>query len=121
MSRILKKKAIVFVLSDFLDHDYSKSVQLAARKHDLTGIRLFDPMEAKLPAAGLLYVRDTETNQLKWVNTSSKRVRTAYALSHRKTADYFSTNFTRHGAGAISCATNESYVKKLLTYFKSRG
>ncbi|MEK9530955.1 MAG: DUF58 domain-containing protein [Flavobacteriaceae bacterium] len=121
MSRILKKKAIVFVLSDFLDHDYSKSVQLAARKHDLTGIRLFDPMEAKLPAAGLLYVRDTETNQLKWVNTSSKGVRTAYALSHRKTADYFSTNFTRHGAGAISCATNESYVKKLLTYFKSRG
>jgi len=121
MSRILKKKAIVFVLSDFLDTDYSKAVQLAARKHDLTGVRLFDPMEVKLPAAGLLYVRDTETNQLKWVNSSSKSVRTAYALSHRKTADYFSSNFTRYGAGAISCATNESYVKKLLTYFKNRG
>jgi len=121
MSRILKKKAIVFVLSDFLDADYTKAVQLASRKHDLTGVRLFDPMEVKLPAAGLLYMRDTETGDYKWLNSSSKAVRTAYALSHRKTADYFSTQFTRHGAGALSCATNESYVKKLLTYFKNRG
>lgn len=121
MSRVLKKRAIVFMLSDFLDGDYSKSVQLAARKHDLTGIRLYDPMEEKLPAAGLLYMRDAETNMQKWVNTSSKSVRTAYALSHCKTADYFSTNFSRHGAGALSCGSNESYVKKLLTYFKSRG
>lgn len=121
MSRILKKKAIVFVLSDFLDADYTKAVQLASRKHDLTGVRLFDPMEVKLPAVGLLYMRDTETGEYKWVDSSSKAVRTAYALSHRKTADYFSTQFTRHGAGALSCATNESYVKKLLTYFKNRG
>ena len=121
MSRILKKRAIVFVLSDFLDTGYDQAVQLAARKHDLTGIRLFDPMEAKLPAAGLLYMKDAETGINKWVNSSSKSVRTAYALAHRKTADYFSGQFTRHGAGAISCATNESYVKKLLTYFKSRG
>ena len=121
MSRILKKRAIVFVLSDFLDSDYDQAVQLAARKHDLTGIRLFDPMEAKLPAAGLLYMKDAETGGNKWINSSSKSVRTAYALAHRKTADYFSGQFTRHGAGAISCATNESYVKKLLTYFKGRG
>lgn len=121
MSRILKKRAIVFVLSDFLDSDYAHAVQLAARKHDLTGVRLFDPMEAKLPAAGLLYMRDAETGNHKWVNSSSKGVRAAYALAHRKTADYFSTQFTRHGAGALSCATNESYVKKLLTYFKNRG
>ena len=121
MSRILKKRAIVFVLSDFLDSDYDQAVQLAARKHDLTGIRLFDPMEAKLPAAGLLYMKDAETGGNKCINSSSKSVRTAYALAHRKTADYFSGQFTRHGAGAISCATNESYVKKLLTYFKGRG
>ena len=121
MSRILKKRAIVFVLSDFLDSDYDQAVQLAARKHDLTGIRLFDPMEAKLPAAGLLYMRDAETGNHQWVNSSSRSVRSAYALAHRKTADYFTTQFTRHGAGALSCATNESYVKKLLTYFKNRG
>ena len=121
MSRILKKRAIVFVLSDFLDNDYSKSVQLAARKHDLTGVRLYDPIETKLPKAGLLLVRDAETAAHKWVNSSSKSVRKAYALAHRKTADYFSTQFTRYGAGALSCATNESYVKKLLTYFKGRG
>ncbi len=121
MSRILKKRAIVFVLSDFLDSDYAQAVQIASRKHDLTGVRLFDPMESKLPAAGLLYMRDAETGNYKWVNSSSKGVRSAYALAHRKTADYFSTQFTRHGAGALSCATNESYVKKLLTYFKNRG
>lgn len=121
MSRILKKRAIVFVLSDFLDSDYDQAIQLAARKHDLTGIRLFDPMEAKLPAAGLLYMKDAESGIHKWINSSSKSVRTAYALAHRKTADYFSGQFTRQGAGAISCATDESYVKKLLTYFKSRG
>ena len=121
MSRILKKRAIVFVLSDFLDSDYDQAVQLAARKHDLTGIHLFDPMEVELPAAGLLYMKDAETGGNKWINSSSKSVRTSYAFAHRKTADYFSGQFTRHGAGAISCATNESYVKKLLTYFKGRG
>lgn len=121
MSRILKKKAIVFVLSDFLDTNYAQAVQLAARKHDLTGVRLFDPMEAKLPSAGLLYMRDAETGIHKWVNSSSTYVRTAYALNHRKSADYFTTHFTRHGAGALSCASDESYVKKLLTYFKNRG
>lgn len=121
LSRILKKRAIVFVLSDFLDTNYDKAVQLAARKHDLTGVRLFDPIEAKLPSAGLLFMRDAETGSYKWVNSSSKSVRTAYALAHRKTADYFNGQFTRHGAGAIACATDESYVKKLLTYFKNRG
>ena len=121
MSRVIKKRAIVFVLSDFIDKDYTKAVQLASRKHDLTGIRLYDPMEVQVPKAGLLFLRDIETGKHKWVDSSSKSVRIAYTISNRKTADYFSTQFTRCGAGALSCSTNESYVKKLLTYFKNRG
>ena len=117
---VMKKKAIVFVLSDFLDTTYEKTLQICANKHDLTGIRLYDPFEAELPNLGLVPMVDRETAQLAWVDTASKKVRLAHQKAYHAHVEYFEQTFKRSGAGHLSCATNQSYVKKLLGYFKAR-
>ena len=121
LSQVQKKKAIIFVLSDFIDSDYSKSVQLLSKKHDLTGVRIFDLFEKELQKSGLLFVNDAETGRKLWINSSSKKVRESYNLSFRKNADYFKKTFSKNGAGAIALSTNDEYVKTLLNYFKNRA
>lgn len=121
LSQVQKKKAIIFVLSDFIDSNYSKSVQLLSKKHDLTGVRIFDLFEKELQKSGLLFVNDAETWRKLWINSSSKKVRESYNLSYRKNADYFKNTFSKNGAGAIALSTNDEYVKTLLNYFKNRA
>ena len=121
LSQVQKKKAIIFILSDFIDSDYSISVQLLSKKHDLTGVRIFDLFEKELQKSGLLFVNDAETGRKLWINSSSKKVRESYNLSFRKNADYFKKTFSKNGAGAIALSTNDEYVKTLLNYFKNRA
>ena len=121
LSQVQKKKAIIFILSDFIDSNYSKSVQLISKKHDLTGVRIFDLFEKELQKSGLLFVNDAETGRKLWINSSSKKVRESYNLSFRKNADYFKNSFSKNGAGAIALSTNDEYVKTLLNYFKNRA
>lgn len=120
LSGVLKKKAIVFILSDFMDQGYDKTLRIAARKHDLTGIRVYDKLEEKMPNLGIVPMVDSETQAIQWVNTSSKKVRQAYASFNSKRKEEFKSTFKMNGAGAIDCRLDESYVKKLLGYFKAR-
>ena len=116
----MKKKAIVFVLSDFITEGYKDTLKIVAGKHDVTGIRVYDRHEEEIPNLGMVQMQDEETGELLLVNTSSKGVRTQYNTYYRERVDYFQEAFTKSGAGAISCRTDESYVKKLLGYFKRR-
>ena len=120
LSGVLKKKAIVFILSDFMDQGYDKTLRIAARKHDLTGIRVYDKLEEEIPNLGIVPMEDSETQAIQWVNTSSKKVRQAYASFNSKRKEEFKSTFKMNGAGAIDCRLDESYVKKLLGYFKAR-
>jgi len=117
---ILKKKAIVFLLSDFMDQKYEKTLRIAAKKHDLTGIRIYDKREVEMPNIGLVPMLDSESQKTKWINTASKSVRNQYKKSHQKHVEIFETIFRKNGAGTIHCSLEESYVKKLLSYFKAR-
>lgn len=121
LSNVLKKKAIVFVLSDFMSDDFHRTMKIAAKKHDVTGIRIYDRYEEELPNLGMVYMMDEETNERILVNTGSKQVRADYAKYYRSRREYFEESFTRSGAGVIHCRVDESYVKKLLGYFKRRG
>ncbi len=116
-----KRRAIAFVLSDFRDLNYRDALQIMARKHDVTGIQIFDERERELPALGIIPMKDPETGQIAWVNTSSakiqQRVRQRFA-QHQK---YFVQSFTKSGAGQLSINVNESYAKQLLGYFKKRS
>jgi len=120
LSGILKKKAIVFLLSDFMDKNYETTLRIAAKKHDLTGIRVFDAREEQLPNLGILPMVDAETGKVQWVNTQSKKVRAQYEKFYLEQKGFFEEMFRRNGAGTISCRVDESYVKKLLNYFKAR-
>ena len=121
LGNVLKKKAIVFVLSDFISEDYMQSLRIVGKKHDLTGIRVFDPKEAAIPNIGLVSMLDSETGVIKTVATQSKRVRSEYETYQRERKEYFSESFKKSGCGSIQCRVDESYVKKLLGYFKQRG
>ena len=121
ISAVLKKKAIVFILSDFVcPVDYEKTLRIAAKKHDLTSIRLYDPREEAIPNLGLIPLMDSETGKMQWVNTQSKKLRQAYEANHKDLVNTFSRLHQKNGAGTIHCSVNESYVKKLLAYFKAR-
>ena len=121
LSGILKKKSIVFLLSDFMDDKYEKTLSIMAKKHDLTGIRVFDPKDESIPNLGLIQINDSETGEFKWINTQSSSVRKAYSDFFYKNVSFFENVFKKNGAGILSCRVDESYVIKLLNFFNSRG
>lgn len=121
LSRILKKKSITFILSDFISSDYEKSLKIISKKHDLTGIKVYDKFEEAIPNLGLVQMFDQETEEIKMIDTSSKSLRDNYKREMSLNFKKFNELFTKNGAGTISCRTDESYIKKLLNYFKNRG
>jgi len=121
LSNVMKKKAIVFILSDFMDDNYDNALKIVGRKHDVTGIRVFDKYEEKIPKLGMVPMLDAESGNTILVNTNSKKVRTNYTAYYLSSVDYFENTFRRSGSGTISTRIDESYVKKLLGYFKRKG
>ncbi|MDA8937559.1 DUF58 domain-containing protein [Flavobacteriaceae bacterium] len=118
---VLKKKSIAFILSDFISPDYEKTLKITSKKHDLTGIKVFDKLEEFIPNLGLVQMFDQETEQVQLIDTSSKFVRDSYKKESSLKFKTFNDLFTINGAGTILCGTDESYIKKLLNYFKNRG
>ena len=121
LTRVLKKKSITFILSDFISSDYEKSLKIISKKHDLTGIKVYDKFEEAIPNLGLVQMFDQETEEIKMIDTSSKSLRDNYKREMSLNFKKFNDLFTKNGAGTISCRTDESYIKKLLNYFKNRG
>ncbi len=121
LSGTQKKKAIVFVISDFMvDDDYEKTLKIASKKHDLTGIRVYDIREEKMPNIGMVEMEDAETGEVLVVNTGSKQVRMSYEKQYHDKVNYFKDIFSKCGSGTVNTRVDESYVTKLLSYFKSR-
>ncbi|MEC9065440.1 MAG: DUF58 domain-containing protein [Bacteroidota bacterium] len=118
---VIQKKAIVFLLSDFIDQNYDKSLKLASKKFDLTGIRIYDIKETEIPKVGIVPIIDAESGKLEWVDTNSKIVRENYKANYERNIKQFHSLFKKNGAGVIDCRVDESYVKKLLGYFKLRA
>lgn len=121
LSSVLKKKAIVFLISDFMVKDYEQTLKIASKRHDVTGIRVFDQREESIPNIGIVNMIDAETGETLLVDTTSKKVRMDYEKYYRENVDYFKDIFSKCGAGTISSRVDESYVTKLLGYFKARN
>ena len=121
LNRVMKKKSIAFLLSDFISSDYEKSLKIVSKKHDLTGIKVYDKFEEFIPNLGLVQMFDQELGEIKLIDTSSSKIRKNYKNQMSLNFKKFNDVFTRNGAGTISCRTDESYIKKLLNYFKNRG
>jgi uncharacterized protein (DUF58 family) len=116
-----RQKSIAFVLSDFLDADYGDALRIAARKHDVIGIKIYDHMDMALPDAGLLQVRDSETGKTRWVDSSNEFVRYSYEQEFFRITEYAVSNFKNAGCDLLHVKTGDDYVKVLQRFFLSRN
>ncbi|WP_276133209.1 DUF58 domain-containing protein [Polluticoccus soli] len=120
LNHIQKKRSITFVLSDFISGPYDQGLQLAARKHDLVGIQVYDKYDRELPSAGLVQVMDAETRQMVWLDTDDKNVRYQYSGQFEQHKKYCVQAFRKSGAALMDVRTDEDYVKVLQGFFKGR-
>ena len=120
LSGTQKKKAIVFVISDFMAEEYEHTLKIASKKHDITGIRVYDLREEKMPNIGMVSMLDAETGATELINTGSKSLRMRYEKNYHDKVTYFKETFSKSGSGVVNTRVDESYVTKLLGYFKSR-
>ena len=115
-----KKSSIVFLISDFLADNYATELSVLAQKHDLTAIRIYDEMEQDLPDLGWVRFRDAETNQKRWVNTSSSTSRKEHNKHFENSASYFSQSLRGTKAGALSINTADEPALKLMRFMNSK-
>jgi uncharacterized protein (DUF58 family) len=120
LNNIIKKRAIVFVLSDFLTKGYSEALRIAAKKHDIIGLHIYDETEKTLPRAGLIDVEDAETGMSKLIDTSDKRIREAYMQRFDDHEKYFNQSFQKAKSDVLSIQTDQSYIPALHQFFKRR-
>lgn len=116
-----KQKSIAFILSDFLDANYEDALRIAGKKHDVIGIKLYDKMDMQLPDAGLMKVKDAESGNSKWVDSSSAFVRYSYQQEFFRVTDYSTQVFKKAGCDLLHIRTGEDYVKVLQRFFLSRN
>lgn len=121
MTNAIKKKCTAFLVSDFIDQaDYSKAMQIANNKHDVVAVQVYDELSTKLVPVGLMKIKDPETGEEKWIDTSSKKVRNQYDLWWSKLQDNKNFAFRQSGVDSVSISTEGDYVKSLLQLFQKR-
>lgn len=122
LTRVMKRKCIAFVMSDFYTRkDFSKEIQIANSKHDIVAIQLYDPRAKALPDIGLMKVEDAETGHEMFIDTSDKRFRQAHAQYWLQLTNELTRTFNQSKVDWVSVATNEDYVKALMLLFMKRG
>lgn len=122
LTRVMKRKCIAFVMSDFYTRkDFSKEIQIANSKHDIVAIQLYDPRAKALPDIGLMKVEDAETGHEMFIDTSDKRFRQAHAQYWLQRTNELTRTFNQSKVDWVSVATNEDYVKALMLLFMKRG
>lgn len=121
LGRVLARRGVVFLISDFHDSGYETTLRPTARRHDLTAITISDPRELDLPAAGLVEVEDAETGDHVLVDTSNPRLRAAYTARAIAARDERRRLLAGMGIGRVELTTSESYVEPLSAYFRRRA
>ena len=120
LTNAIKKRCTAFLISDFRDKGYARSLQVANNKHDVAALHVFDRRETSLPAVGLIRVLDAETGRERWIDTSRSRVRESYAMKWESHLEMMKEIFTRAGVDHVSLRTGDDYVKPLMRLFKKR-
>jgi uncharacterized protein (DUF58 family) len=120
LNRVLHRRAIVFLLSDFLDHGYERAFKRTGRRHDLIAIRIGDPREEELPAVGLLELEDAETGRRLVLDTSSRKVRAAYAEGARQRRAALNQLARSARIDLIEVSTDGGHLDALIHFFHLR-
>ena len=126
LTNAIKKKCTAFLLSDMIDVNadgsprYEDALKVAVNRHDLSVIEVYDPRERSIPDIGLVNIKDSETGQTAWINTSDKKMRVAYEEWFRNMEQTSSKLFMKYNVDKVSIAVDDDYVKGLMTLFKNR-
>lgn len=122
LTNAIKKRTAAFLISDLIDtNDYTQSLMIASRKHDLVTLQVYDKRDCEMPNVGLVKMRDLETGETAWIDTSSKSVRKTYAKAWYDRQQWISSVMTKSGVDMTSIATDEDFVKALLGMFRRRS
>lgn len=121
MSRVNRKRSVTFMISDFMDTDYEKSIKQASRKHDMLSFHLQDPWEIELPDLGLIQLHDGETGETSLVNTGNASFRKNYAIRSKERFEDLRAFFKSSGLDYLPIRTDVPYVDPLINFFRKRA
>jgi uncharacterized protein (DUF58 family) len=119
-NRVLTRRAVVFLVSDFLATDYERVLKATARRHDTIALQLVDPRERELPNVGLVAVRDPESSRWRYLDTGSRRVRDAFQRRGQEFDATLTRALRRRGVDVVRLETGRPYVEPLLAFFQMR-
>jgi len=119
-NNVIKKRSVCFILSDFMDNNFDKSLKIARNKHDIIALRIHDEREEHLVDVGLMKVEDTETGNLKWVDTSNKNIRNEFRKNYLIFEKNIKKTLQHSAVDHIDIKTGKDYVKPLINFFKNR-
>jgi len=115
-----RQKSIAFILSDFIVGDYEDALRISAKKHDVTGIKVYDRMDVQLPDVGLMHVEDSETGEVRLFDTGDAMLRQQYAERFLSEDAACKSVFLKSGADLLHMRTDEDHVRILKRFFKGR-
>lgn len=120
LSRVSRRRSIVFLVSDFLDEDFEGKLQIVSKRHDLIAVQISDPTEEFLPEIGIVHLEDPETGESILVNTSEREFRRVFEQEVKRETSLRQEMFRRLGVDAIELRTDRSYVAPMVGFFKKR-
>jgi uncharacterized protein (DUF58 family) len=120
LNRVVRRHAIVFLISDCMDTGFDKSMRMAARKHDLTVIRVSDPAEEEIPDVGLIHIKDPETGQVAMINTGNRGLREKWRSERREKKGYLEAQTRRLGVDLVDLKTDGPVIEPLTRLFDQR-
>ncbi len=118
---VVKKRSIVFIVSDFINKGFEEALSIVSKKHDTIAINIYDKRETELPNIGMIRIADSETGNYKWIDTSKKSVRGEYLKWWNDRESMLKAVFSKNKIDVIKIRTDESYILPLTNFFKSRG
>ncbi len=120
LTNAIKKRCTAFIISDFIDKDFKKSLTIANRKHDVVALQIYDKREMELPSVGLIRMKDAESGEDIWIDTSSAKMRNLYHKNWKERQEKVKQTLSQCGVDSVAISTDEDYVKALMKIFKQR-
>ena len=121
LDKVLKRRALTFIISDFFTKDFKKPLTISNKRHDIVAVTITDPRESELPRAGLIELVDAESGRPFLIDTLSARVRKRYAATSRSLGEGRSELFSSSHVDHIDIRTDKPYIEELIKFFRTRG
>jgi uncharacterized protein (DUF58 family) len=120
LTSVIKKRCTAFLISDFIDDGFEDALKIANKKHDIVGLRIIDERETNIPKVGIIPMKDNESGEILWVDSSNQQVQREYQLRARRRDAKIRDVLAKSGVDCAHVNTRESYVRPLINLFKQR-